>query len=253
MLFIVGCIVPQIANSLEFTIESLFYSMLLIPGHTFLLFPGWTLTFMFMFYAIFWISDKISVKNRSLISIIFIGLIVFIGILNDLYWGIELVKNYSNPMMLEFAYGIILYYVMKYIKEYVSSVENIINSMMIIMLLITLFFEYNDCFGPRYLLPASTVCVVIGLCTFAYIPKKLLSIIARLGDYSYTVYIIHPLILRPLDKIWLHICGGYSFVYFMLIFLSIALTICSAILFQKMQSLCILYIDNKKVVDKMSS
>src|SRR5699024_308023 len=62
-IYIVGNIKPSLFTTMQFEWKNLIYSLFLIPGKTMYVYPGWTLTYMFYFYIIFYLCDKIF-KNK---------------------------------------------------------------------------------------------------------------------------------------------------------------------------------------------
>ena len=229
--FILGMILPSLFSSMEFTWSNLVYSLLLIPKHTFILYPGWTLTYFFFFYMIYWIADKFF-YNRDFATAIIIVVLVFLGYMSGILFPENLFEKYANPIMLEFLYGIILYHITLKVK--LNAIKMKTEKITAFILMLILFFDYNKYLGVRWLFPSFLTCISIFCiynCSFSSWIDRLL---AKVGDISLTVYILHPLIIRPLDKIVIRILGNYmNPVYFIGVFASVSLTICICYNIQK--------------------
>lgn len=215
VVFALGKVLPQLFSSLEFDYLTLIKSLLLVPGNTFILFPGWTLTYFFVFYLIYRIADFVGEK-RDLVASLIIVLLVVLGKVAEIVFADNLFSQYANPILLEFVYGIVLWYLVGHIKtknyEWLGWI-----------LLPVLFFNYNKYLGIRWIVPSILTCIVI-LCFYncdcqnrgGYL------LLQKIGDISFTVYILHPIIIRPLDKILIRVTGSdINIIYFIGLVLSI--------------------------------
>ncbi len=223
--FILGIALPSLFSSLDFSFNSLFYSLFLVPGHTFILFPGWTLTYFFIFYLVYWIADKISLK-RDLTASIIIVVFVIAGFIVRSIFDNNLFSNYANPVLLEFVYGIGLYY-------FVSKIE-IKNKFTILggFIMIALFFNYNKFLGPRWLVPSLLTCLAIFFLYYRNEKSTVKQLLANIGNISFTIYILHPIIIRPIDKLLIKVTGSdTSVLYFggIIIGLAFVISICSVV------------------------
>lgn len=205
IVFILGLVLPQLFSKMTFDLNGLLHSILLIPGQTFYLFPGWTLTYFFEFYIIYCIADKLS-KHRDATAISIITALVLIGFLLEQFVEANIITKYLNPIMLEFAYGITLSHIIGRVKipKWMSYLS--------IVLFTVLFFNYKQYLWPRYIVPAILACVAItGFSQFEIRPEsKICNALVKVGDISLTVYILHPLIVRPLDKVIIRVLGTYT-------------------------------------------
>lgn len=210
VVFAFGKVMPQFFSSLEFNYFALIKSLLLVPGNTFILFPGWTLTYFFLFYLIYRIADFVSVK-RDLVASLTIVLLVVFGKVAEIVFFDNLFSQYANPILLEFVYGIVLWYLVDHIKtrnyEWLGWI-----------LLLILFFNYNKYLGIRWIFPSILTCIVI-LCFYNCDRQNWrvgYLLLQKIGDISFIVYILHPIIIRPLDKILIRITGSdTNIIYFM--------------------------------------
>lgn len=221
--YILGRVMPSLFSSMEFTWINLMYSLFLIPGHTFILYPGWTLTYFFLFYIIYWIGDKFFDDRDRATSIIIIS-IVILGYISGLLFPENLFEKYANPIMLEFLYGIILYHLILKIK--LSTIKMKRMKYVGLFLIFFLFFDYNKYLGTRWLLPSIFTCISI-ICIYnCRLQGKVFEFFAKIGDISFVVYILHPLIIRPCDKIVMKIVGNFTNpVYFLGLFIGMIITI----------------------------
>lgn len=223
-LFIVGRVKPSIFSSTDVSISNLIASLLLIPGHELILYPGWTLSFFFIFYIIYWVSNLISNKERDFIAVALICLYVSIGGFIYFLQGNQLVADFTNPIMLEFAYGVVLFHVYENIRQ-VKRNNTVWWKCLSIGIMTILFFNYNKFLGPRYFIPSMLTCLVILI--FQVNDNSIYAKFwSSIGNISFTIYILHPLIIRPMDKILIRLVGSmYSPIYFLGVCVIILLTI----------------------------
>lgn len=222
-IYVVGMTIPSFFSSINLSWHNLLYSIFLIPGHEFILYPGWTLTYFFLFYIIYWIADKLW-GNRDIAASIIIMVLVTLGYITGLFFSDNFFEKYTNPIMLEFMYGLILYYFVK--KNKLNIIKENVKKLIGFLLIIILFFDYNKYLGPRWLLPSFLASVSI-LCIYGCrLDGKIAKCLSRIGDISLIVYILHPLIIRPVDKIVMQMTGGYTEpFYFMGIGIGVIITV----------------------------
>jgi exopolysaccharide production protein ExoZ len=170
-------------------------SFLLLPTNgSFLLKNGWTLSYEYYFYLIFSIGLIFNEKiGRSLVTVLLILLVIIGHILNNK--GVYSAFCF-NLILLEFIMGITLYYLF---KLFVSIPKAI--SLLLVSISITFFVILNNaegiCFGPRiidYGIPAFIFCSGIVLMENE-VKKHKADILEKLGDSSYSLYLLHPFVL----------------------------------------------------------
>ncbi len=228
LIFAIGLILPNIFSSLKFNFENLVYSMCLIPGHTFYLYPGWTLTYFLVFYVVYFAADRLS-NHRDITATIIIIAFVIIGKITNLFWPENIISNYANPLLLEFMYGVVLFHILKF-KQGMKQLTP--KSAYFILLVIVIILFFDSYLGKRYLLPAILSSVAITLFYESYTGHNMVTkMLKEIGDISYVVYLFHPLIIRPIDKILLKLFETYNLLYFIgvLVSLIICIAICKAI------------------------
>lgn len=182
-----------------------------------LVFTAWTLMFEVIFYAYFCLSLLISKKHRGLICSIIISTIVFsvdylIGDVVTLsgYYAIPIDENSSNvmyalrvlssPMFIEFIVGIFIYYIYKNIdlKIIKTSSPAILSTSILIF-----FFFYISGYNGGHGLSSCGVfaaILLLGLVIYEkYHSIKQITILNKLGDFSYSLYLTHPIIINSLS------------------------------------------------------
>ena len=230
VVFFIGLIKPNLFSNMIFNISSLLKSLFLIPGNTFYIYPGWTLTYFFIFYLIYFLSDK-SKLNRDVIATVILVIVSFIGMLGTIL-KIALLINWCNPILIEFAYGIIL---QKIFVRYKVKFNNTFCLGCAILFLIIGIFNINEYLGPRYLVPSFIASISIYFFSQISMNNNILyDLIIKIGKYSFFIYILHPLFIRPFDKLLLLLTrNSYSVLYFIGVFFEISFTILICIFINK--------------------
>lgn len=230
IVFLIGLIFPFLFSSLSFTMENLFCSMFLIPGHEFFLYPGWTLTYMFLFYFMFYVTYLFHKTCPEIIaSIMIVGLIVVYNILPD-EGMFNTAKAYCNPIMIEFLYGMMAYRIVTFVLTKMKRIKTIKGTAIGYTLVVMSFFitKYFEC---RYFVPAIFVTIVIMI--FVLTEIKSSKWLVYIGDLSYVIYIIHPLLIRPIDKIMNKLFANNLGISVISIFFSVVIVIICAYLFRR--------------------
>jgi len=200
LLVISFALLPVETYNTSYTLESLFKSLFFIPslnpkgiGHYPFLYVGWTLIYELFFYAVLTISMFIS-KNKALIitSIILIALPI-------------LLKNYrplglTNKLLYEFVFGIIIAYgySLSFNSKYSKVLLNKKNAIPLLFIIITSGYFAITHYGFKFhikLLGAGLILILFLLIEDFVRDKKWLYPIVLLGDFSYSTYLIHPIIL----------------------------------------------------------
>lgn len=218
--YLLGCVMPQLFSSMDFNISNLLYSLLLIPGHTFYLYPGWTLTYFFVFYIVYWTADKTS-DIRDVAASIMILVLVIVGRASNYFFPNNILGKYTNPILFEFVYGIILNGIIS--RRSCKNRKGMFP--LVAFLVLILFFDYNKYMGQRWLLPSFLTCVVIFFLYNSEVDNRLIHWLAKIGDISFTIYILHPLIIRPIDKVCIKIMGFATPLYFLGITLGLVIVV----------------------------
>ena len=202
----------QTTASPVYLIKSLLFIPFSMGGVTQpLLRVGWTVNYEVLFYLLFYLSMKISVKHRALICSVLLGILVLIGI-----WvpaGMEPLNYWTDSILLEFAAGMGLFYVLRFLYEKheagaYAGKKNLLQAGIMLLICALLFgYEWWSYESPvlgalpqvvRWGIPS--VCIL--LLTFTaglrvHIPKALV----LLGNMSYSVYLLHYYPMRLLGKL----------------------------------------------------
>lgn len=80
---------------------------------------GWTINCEMLFYLLFFLSFHISHKYRGVVSSLFLMGIVLLSELLPVSW--TPLEFYGNPVMLEFAFGILCYYIAQQIYRFCQT------------------------------------------------------------------------------------------------------------------------------------
>lgn len=190
------------------------YSFLLIPGeHKFLIQNGWTLSYEFYFYIIFSFSLLFTSIYKSYIPLFIMLLLVLYGILSN-----DNSFIYSTRL-LEFSVGIIIY---KIHQNYViNKVLSIIILMLSIFLLVFLDTKINII---DYGIPASLFFIAMIYLEDFFVKYKYNSIsyfFTRIGESSYSLYLIHVFALAAISKILnSEMMKEYPYFYIIILFIS---------------------------------
>jgi len=180
-------------------------SFLLIPtDNKYLIQAGWTLSYEFFFYFIFSIGMLTGKMLGQALTVYCLGILFYLGIWlrPTSVWG----QFLTDPMLVEFAFGILLYNLK--IGGMLSRRIGAICIAASTALLLAVNFELLElpyrCF--RLGLPAFMLCY--GLVSFEDdLLKRPLAPLKTLGDLSYSLYLIHPFPLAILGIFWYRFVG----------------------------------------------
>jgi peptidoglycan/LPS O-acetylase OafA/YrhL len=176
---------------------------------------GWTLSFEWWFYLLFFLLVLFKVNNKVLWFFLVLPLLVVIRYIFHVQ-DFRLVFI-TNPIMLEFLSGIAIYWLYYHVK-----LSNWIASLLILLgvaaYLYNIFIGYGDIFNISVIFSGSlsmqrvllwgvpSACIVAG-CVF-YEKNGILShlwnnqFVLLIGNASYSIYLIHIPILYSMDPIF---------------------------------------------------
>lgn len=195
----IALIKPELLNSTLVNGETLFKSLFFIPFEKVngtiqpILFLGWTLNYEMFFYSVYAICIAAGLR-MPLAPAVLISLLVAIGSVvqvEHVAW-----RFYTNPIMLEFVFGIGLYAIHSRWPEIFQRQRLLLA---VLGLLIVL----------RHMLPGLPWIFANGvpaaaLVAFAltWAPKHtpLIALFVLFGDASYSLYLSHPYIIEALTK-----------------------------------------------------
>jgi exopolysaccharide production protein ExoZ len=177
--------------SLQYILQSLFFI-----SERPIVFVGWTLEYEMMFYGIF--SLCLFINSRSFRLYTIVGSIIILWLVGLRAEKGSHLSHISNGIILEFAIGIVLWQVS---RNYILSVR---------AAAIFVAFAIAGFILPDFLVSLPTKTLVVapaaGMLVFAAISLEARgvsvgeSILKRQGDASYSIYLLHPLILQVVGK-----------------------------------------------------
>lgn len=178
---------------------------------------AWTLTYEIIFYIIFSFAMSISWKNRFYISTAII--IASVSILGILYNGeINLsgystlndpsapwvLKLFASPMLLEFVAGMVIYQIYNYAK--IHSFKKISAPLLFISVFAFIFFYMSGYNGGHGLLNCGVYAfmLLLSLSIFETTREiKLNKVLDWMGNVSYSLYLVHTIVITVLLKKYL--------------------------------------------------
>jgi len=207
-----------------------------------ILIVGWSLSFEWWFYMLFFLLILFRVKNKALLLLLVIPVLVVIGrLLQPTDFRMIF---YTNPIMLEFLFGVIIYWLYRHV--------NVATSVAVVLLVLGIGgYVYNVIYGfgniselgsvtggtgslKRVLLWGLPSAGILAGCIF--LEKK--GIFAKLwnnrfgllvGDASYSIYLTHYTFFYILSQVYLY--TGYFLNADLSIFVHMALAVGAGIWF----------------------
>lgn len=145
----------------------------------------WSLKYEICFYLMLPIIALILKKNKTSIFFIIISILTIILVIFD--------KQYNLIIMSCFLVGFFAN-ILSFNKKFTSFSKKKISSFIVIICIGILFINYSDTYRkiPLILLSISFICIACGNDMFGIL-KNRISII--LGQISYSIYLIHPILL----------------------------------------------------------
>ncbi len=167
---------------------------------------GWTVNYEILFYLIFLVAMKINHQHRGIIASIFI---ITSSILHKTVSLANIpLYFYTNPIILEFMMGILIYYIYQFLKtkkEYLISHSSI--SIILILLIVSMFIYlctigvHAEIYEIQRVIHWGIPCAIIFLSSllleFYYQPPKFL---IQLGNISFSVYLMHYYIIQFIGR-----------------------------------------------------
>lgn len=205
--------------------------------------PVWTLTYEIFFYCLFFIGLMLSQRYRK---VLVLGLIVVVFVWSQLGLNAQielsaytrfdypsqkvwqpLVALISSPMLLEFAYGIVLYIGYKALPDCSEVVQRRLVVIALIVMAWALIALYSPGFyghGPiKWGLPALLLLAsVLVYERFKGVPAS--ALLHFLGDISFSLYLTHVIMIKLIRKYewdW-GLEGGAAFVWAVVVSLGVA-------------------------------
>ncbi len=167
---------------------------------------GWTVNCEMLFYLLFFIAFHISMRYRGLICGAFLA--VLVGAVQIFAPQSPILLFYGDPVMLEFLFGILAYYLLRYIYgrhllHPVSKALSFLSAVCIpvIFCLLAFFTPRINVIGFRRLplwgLPALLLLILAFLAGLRLTMSRFLVL---LGNISYSLYLVHYYPVMFLDR-----------------------------------------------------
>lgn len=166
---------------------------------------GWTVNYEVLFYLLFLLAMKLSHKYRAVICAGFIIALVVAGI-----WvpdGAQPWAFWTDTILLEFAIGMGLFYVLRFVYERCAECPKYVAYGLLFVCVGLFAYEWWSYESPqlgalpqvvRWGIPSVLIlCMVFLAGLRVRVPKALV----RLGDMSFSIYLIHYYPMRLLNKI----------------------------------------------------
>ena len=185
---------PQIVNSSggETAVLKSFFLLPLKANENYLVSVGWTLQFEFIFYFIFSLGLLFSVFRGSMLVVSLLILSFAVSIFFSEEITNPLVYAFVNNLFFEFALGMFLYYITQNGKK-IHSFYLLFSIVLSLLWFYLTFSGYAlseiraiDSGIPAFLLAFGLVSLE------PFLKKRASSLLIRLGDSSYALYLSHP-------------------------------------------------------------
>ncbi|AYG69619.1 acyltransferase (plasmid) [Rhizobium sp. CCGE531] len=195
---------------------------------------AWTLNYEMLFYVFFAAALLLPIRLGIVwLSVLMAGM-ALVGRLIDP--GHVQIAFWTNPIILEFLFGV---YVALIFRSGVRIGSAAALGLMAIGLLgfVRISSPWDDAALPQFLrsgLPAALF--VLAAAIGPVLPQgKLVLWGVALGDASYSLYLAHPFILRPMRAIWAKALGGALPLGLFVIFATLAAALFSLLLFRAVE------------------
>lgn len=199
---------PRLYNSNELSLKHVVLSLLFIP-HTSgradlspLVKQGWTLNYEVFFYLLFALAMAISVRRRTAIAVATLIAFSAAGHLMGLT-GISLgtLSFYFQDIILEFAFGMLI--ATAFLNGKLDRIMAPLAGTLVVAGFVAMFVFQSDDLTKRaliYGLPAAAI--VIGALTFEQRVPVRLPFLQKVGDASYSIYLVHIFPIAILRAAW---------------------------------------------------
>ncbi len=168
---------------------------------------GWTLNYEMLFYVFFALALLLPIRLGVVwLSVFMVGMALLGNLVDPSHVQIAF---WTSPIILEFLFGV---YVALIFRSGVRIGKGIALGLVAIGLLgfVHVSTLWNDAALPQFLrsgLPAALLVLAAAIGT-ALPHRRPVLWSAALGDASYSLYLAHPFILRPMRAIWAQVIGG---------------------------------------------
>jgi exopolysaccharide production protein ExoZ len=219
-----GCINDACLTHLRYAPAAIVKSLLFIPyrspefpgGVWPILLQGWTLNYEMFFYALFALSLAPPSRFRLPALVATLGLLVVAGKLFGPFTS-PLASTYSNPMLLEFAAGMILAQAWMHAEPRDWRPYS--------ALLIVLGFYAIGSQHSRYVIMSGAF-IIVACCLHPRICAIKSRPLLELGNASYSIYLTHQFVLAALAWSWMRVLPRVTWAS-TAVFVALALALCA--------------------------
>jgi len=190
-------LIPEQVNSAggDTQILKSFFLLPLSSSQNYLVGVGWTLHYEFIFYILFAFGllltrryGNILVASIILFSVFYASFISMVGMNYIAY-------SFLNDIFFEFALGMLLFHIINHLKQF-----NLFLSLLLIIIGIFQFYYLHTggtFTGIHHIdTGMSAFLISFGIITLEYfLIKKEIKILSKLGEISYSLYLVHPFVL----------------------------------------------------------
>jgi exopolysaccharide production protein ExoZ len=191
--------VPHLASSLAFIPRLNTVTGEMMPT----LVLGWSLNFEMFFYVVFALALLISPQRAPLFCVAWI--ILFYGAIHMFATRSDIMNFYARPIVLEFCYGVLVYYIFRWVTERKAALEKVAVLKYLLMLVfvggLVTIAVLEHVYGeriPRHLaagIPAFFIVLSALLLERLFAVSTSNRTIYLLGEASYIIYLVHPYIV----------------------------------------------------------
>jgi exopolysaccharide production protein ExoZ len=214
VLIAVLMLAPQVVTTTRMTPAYAMSSMAFIvyntPGYqgyySVLLAPGWTLALEMFFYVLFTIGLIAGRCGWSLIICVALPL-AFLTLSGEVFHPVGIAQFYTNTIMLEFVFGMVLGNLFKANRVSISSRHAVILMTIAMALLLFLPLDRSVWRCLRFGLPA-----VLLIAASLFVQYRRWPLLLLIGDASYSLYLTHFFVLSALAQLWknLHFSSAFA-------------------------------------------
>ena len=229
LLVVIGFAMPHFLNGFRADPLYIASSFLFIPhyvegqGYSPVLNLGWTLNFEMFFYILFFVAMKISHRYRAVICA---AMLLACVAAVQAYWWVFQEEHffifYKKEIMLCFVWGMTCYYILCWngLGRLFAKLPLVALALPLLALPVLQYFAFKHDFNstvPRFVLYGvpSLILMTWVLHSEARL-KPVGAVLNRLGDYSYSMYLIHLYVIALLARVVGVETGGFEefLVYF---------------------------------------
>jgi peptidoglycan/LPS O-acetylase OafA/YrhL len=210
VVFAVALLAPHLFRTTSANVPHLVYSLGFVPHEnraTGEMMPtlvlGWSLNFEMFFYVLFALGLLVSPRRAPLVCVACI--LGFVLLVHTIGTSNGVVAFFARPIVVEFCYGVLAFYIFRWCSEHASALANIKGLRILLtlafagglVLLNVLEHAYRDQV-PRYLIagiPAFVIVLSALLLERIYRVATSNKVVYLLGEASYIIYLVHPYIV----------------------------------------------------------